>query len=736
MEIPGFQNLKFELSRNIIKQEFNYSPNSMSNPKRVNNYYGKRRGGEDEWSRNPSSGYTKVKKPKYTRYESKESEYQYVQKDKRKYTQKELLDLADRAEIAEDLFEELCEKFGSLFLTKMSKPIRDSINISDFAGPIDKQEEEPYNGGYSKRKNFKKFDNFNDDSLDEDDYENADTMIEKKYYESKKIEEEDVPEWALEEEEENVPLWGDVDGEEVLKQTEDPEEWSKNYIKKIDDDIKENKSIPTNNDSELKTTFTVQDIQQLPELWKMMKGEEEQIEQPKHTSMVYQHQQQTQPNPNTKPKEMKAKEMKAKEVKNPVFENFLSMFSMDNNSQDSENSEDSDDSDKDERRSGYQNIFDSPKGEKDSESDDSNEKEIIPLTSLITGPPPPVMPKEEPKGEEDYKKEQSRKEFQEKYIVMDKVLSQVVYDVLNSRRRQAINMHSVNGINQMSAEKFCSNEYKIFSFLMQGDIFSKVWNYKDRLGNIQGPFMSFDMDIWNGEGNYFAKDLLISPNNENFQPLSLYLDRDPTILDIMQETIDKLQQKMDPLLLRMMMPPQRPQNNYFPPGQYPGQPIPMMKMQGKIPKKGMPLPQRQPMPPQMARGMRMPAMLPQTAQRAQLIDLGDLFQGFPQQSPPQQKVAYNGNIQGQPPIISNLSQIGVGAPEMTKNLKDLLGINVDLMTGLQGNSGIGGGLSFEGLFPNPQDFQLPQSNYDVDLTNDDFPSLDETMKGKGQKNSK
>lgn len=62
---------------------------------------------------------------------------------------------------------------------------------------------------------------------------------------------------------------------------------------------------------------------------------------------------------------------------------------------------------------------------------------------------------------------------------------------------------------------------------MQGDIFSKVWYYKDKLGNIQGAFMSFDMDIWNGEGNYFSGDLNISPDNETYYALKMYQDRDP-----------------------------------------------------------------------------------------------------------------------------------------------------------------------------------------------------------------
>lgn len=77
--------------------------------------------------------------------------------------------------------------------------------------------------------------------------------------------------------------------------------------------------------------------------------------------------------------------------------------------------------------------------------------------------------------------------------------------------------------------------------------------------------MSFDMDIWNGEGNYFAKNLLISPDSKNYAPLSHYLDREPQILEMMQGAIESTSKKMDPVAMRMMMPPQR-----MPMGFYPG----------------------------------------------------------------------------------------------------------------------------------------------------------------------
>lgn len=90
---------------------------------------------------------------------------------------------------------------------------------------------------------------------------------------------------------------------------------------------------------------------------------------------------------------------------------------------------------------------------------------------------------------------------------------------------------------------------------MQGDIFSKVWFYKDKLGNIQGPFMSFDMDIWNGEGNYFSGDLNISPNNDTYYPLKLYQERDPKVLELMHNIVTKHEQNLEnPILLKMIVP--------------------------------------------------------------------------------------------------------------------------------------------------------------------------------------
>lgn len=94
--------------------------------------------------------------------------------------------------------------------------------------------------------------------------------------------------------------------------------------------------------------------------------------------------------------------------------------------------------DSDEEGSGSENS--------DSDSDEQEGEQAI--TSMMAGPPPPVAQmKKEPTTVDEIQREKSKRDFQEKYFVMDKVLSQVVYDALNSKRRQAINMHSVNGIN-------------------------------------------------------------------------------------------------------------------------------------------------------------------------------------------------------------------------------------------------------------------------------------------------
>ena len=68
-----------------------------------------------------------------------------------------------------------------------------------------------------------------------------------------------------------------------------------------------------------------------------------------------------------------------------------------------------------------------------------------------------------------------------------------------------LNKLSVNGFNQKSVEKYCDNQYKIFSLYTQGNIIPKVWFYMDTDKKVQGPFMSYDMDIWNEQKDYFSE---------------------------------------------------------------------------------------------------------------------------------------------------------------------------------------------------------------------------------------
>ena len=294
---------------------------------------------------------------------------------------------------------------------------------------------------------------------------------------------------------------------------------------------------------------------------------------------------------------------------------------------------------------------------------------------IIVGPPPSVAKQDE---EIDEVKEKSKKEFQEKYIPMERALCQVVYEILNSRRRQAIDMHSTNGINQIAVEKYCANNYKIFSFLMQGDIFSRVWKYKDKVGNIQGPYMSFDMDIWNGEGKYFSRSLAISPNKKDYFPLSMYVDRDEKVLELMQEVNENLEKSLDQQPSLIAMPPYPP--NWLPPQIASGQ-FPMMSFHhGRGGHGGLPH-QNQPHSNNKRRG----------GGQTEFVSRGGRGggAGFTQSSPYQQALPQGNSKKAENPNVVNLLSIGgqqggyvsTGGnpelPEMTSSLKEMLGLPND-----------------------------------------------------------
>lgn len=706
--------------------------------RRQKNYFDRNRNNIDEWV-NPGqkSNYRGRNARKFSR---REDNYQYIQKEIKRYSKNELINLAPEFKIGQDVLEDLCKDFDDLFTKEKREPL--DLDIEDDEDTFIYNAERPkkFNGyprggrtrggygqeyGYRKdsyndsdkdKKVLKKFDNFMGEELPEGFFENTDKLLEQKYYASKK-EDDHLPAWATEDYDEDIPVWGDVDTTEVIKDTQNANKWSENFIKTIDKEEigKENLDEDGQPLEGTQKVFTQEDINNLPNLLQMMQEEEAtEVEPEREEPVDLMGQLQSQPESGGE----------------KAFNNLLSLFA---------GSDDvrviGGDSDKEEQQSSeeeenpglmpsngskYTDMFsrvktgsqfgnfaglnafiqnDDEDEENEEEDEDDDEDEDIAITDMITGPPPPVVPKDEPE-EDDFEKEQSKREFQEKYFVMDKVLSQVVYDALNSKRRRAINLHSVNGINQMSAEKFCANNYKIFSFLMQGDIFSKVWFYKDKLGNVQGPFMSFDMDIWNGEGNYFAKSLQISPNNKDYHSLRKYINRDPLVIELMQETVTKQEQKLEnPMMMRMMIPPRNQQQlnpfGFLPPNQYGKQQVPMMKMPPNQKNK---MPKMQKMkggrPPYNVQYMVNPANIQQfNAQmhkkgRVLPPKMAPVYMYSPQmmaamsknqanQKPPSSPLLPQG-AQQQPHVIMNLNNLGTAANEQTQNLKDLLGI------GLQG----------------------------------------------------
>lgn len=160
------------------------------------------------------------------------------------------------------------------------------------------------------------------------------------------------------------------------------------------------------------------------------------------------------------------------------------------------------------------------------------------LNSSIADAPNPL--KEAIENDETFKltpeeKEARQKTFVDKYGYLDPIMCQLCYEILNSKRRNSMNNFSVNGFNQKSVEKYCTNKYKIFSLFLQGDIITKVWLYKDKNNMILGPFMSYDMDIWNGEPNYFSEDLLISLDQSPFLSIKLWVNRSNIVVKIVDE---------------------------------------------------------------------------------------------------------------------------------------------------------------------------------------------------------
>lgn len=129
--------------------------------------------------------------------------------------------------------------------------------------------------------------------------------------------------------------------------------------------------------------------------------------------------------------------------------------------------------------------------------------------------------------------------FLAKYGYLDPIMCQICYEILNSKRRGQMDKRCANGLNQKSVERFCSNKYKIFSMFVQGDLFAKVWYYKDKLGMINGPFTSYDMDIWNADPNYFSDDLSVRLDNSPFLNIKLWINRSSLALKAVEDYMNR-----------------------------------------------------------------------------------------------------------------------------------------------------------------------------------------------------
>lgn len=160
--------------------------------------------------------------------------------------------------------------------------------------------------------------------------------------------------------------------------------------------------------------------------------------------------------------------------------------------------------------------------------------------------------------------------FLAKYGYLDPIMCQLCYEILNSKRRGVMDKRSANGFNQKSVERFCANKYKIFSMFVQGDIINKVWFYKDKLGMVHGPFMSYDMDIWNADPNYFSDDVSVRLDNSPFLNIKLWLNRSSLALKSVEEYMNKGD------MFNGAVPPHIARAHTAPGGQSAGQPfVPM-----------------------------------------------------------------------------------------------------------------------------------------------------------------
>lgn len=55
--------------------------------------------------------------------------------------------------------------------------------------------------------------------------------------------------------------------------------------------------------------------------------------------------------------------------------------------------------------------------------------------------------------------------------------------------------------------------------------------------------MSYDMDLWNGEKDYFSESVEISLLNSPFLPITKYLNREQEVIEIVEDFLFKFNLK-------------------------------------------------------------------------------------------------------------------------------------------------------------------------------------------------
>lgn len=127
--------------------------------------------------------------------------------------------------------------------------------------------------------------------------------------------------------------------------------------------------------------------------------------------------------------------------------------------------------------------------------------------------------------------------FMREYRAFEADLKPKLLKLVASRERHAINKESANGFTHSGVEEFLKIPYKIFSFYNRDNIFAKVWLYRDNMRHIEGPFMSYDMDLWNSEPNYFSPSLTLSVNSSSFLSVPCFVNREKEALVLFADKI-------------------------------------------------------------------------------------------------------------------------------------------------------------------------------------------------------